>query len=173
MTDQFETFTGGAPISFANRLIGSESFNELFRTGMALVEETASYLDGPGRDASRTLNRAGSLVYATESMRLTTRLMQLASWLLLQRAVNEGEMTTAQAGQEKNKVNLAALSSATTGPGWEELPNELKDLIARSVRLQTRVQQLDKAMSAEPMPRPANTNPVNQQLDRLAAAFGA
>ena len=37
-------------------------------------------------------------------MRLTTRLMQLASWLLVQRAVNEGEMTQDQAGQEKAKV---------------------------------------------------------------------
>ncbi|MEI2384986.1 DUF1465 family protein [Breoghania sp. JC706] len=173
MTDHFDTYTGDAPISFANRLIGSESFNDLFRTGMGLVEETASYLDGPGRDASRTLGRAGSLVYATESMRLTTRLMQLASWLLLQRAVNEGEMSPSQAGQEKNKVNLSALSSATNGPGWDELPVELKDLIGRSVHLQKRVQQLDKAMSPDAMPRPANANPVSQQLDRLAAAFGA
>ncbi|MDJ0932421.1 DUF1465 family protein [Breoghania sp.] len=172
MTDHIDTITGDAPISFADRLIGSEFFNELFRTGMGLVEETARYLDGPGREESRTLNRAGSLVYATESMRLTTQLMQLTSWLLLQRAVNEGEMTPSQAGQEKNKANLAALSSANEGPGWEELPASLKDLIDRSVHLQKRVQQLDEAMSGETMPRPANTNPVNQQLTRLATAFG-
>ena len=41
-------------------------------------------------------------------MRLTTRLMQLASWLLLHRAVNEGEMSLAQANKEKTKVKLAA-----------------------------------------------------------------
>ena len=34
-------------------------------------------------------------------MRLTTRLMQLASWLLLQRAVNEGEITAENARTEK------------------------------------------------------------------------
>lgn len=169
MTDQIDTLPGTAPISFANRLLGSENFNELFREGMGLVEQTAAYLDGPGREESKALNRAGSLVYATESMRLTTRLMQLASWLLLQRAVNEGEMTTVQAGQEKNKVNLGGLSSATTGPGWEELPVELKDLIARSVRLQERVRQLDAAMHASH--EVEAVNPVNQQLDRLAAAF--
>ena len=43
------------------------------------------------RIESRTLPREASFCYATESMRLTTRLMQLASWLLLQRAVNEGD----------------------------------------------------------------------------------
>ena len=53
----------------------------------------ASATDGPGRQESKKLSRNGALAYATESMRLTTRLMQLASWLLLHRAVKEGEET--------------------------------------------------------------------------------
>ncbi len=91
------------PIVFGPRLAGSEVFKALFREGMTLVEETATYLDGEGRTESRRLSRAGSLAYATESMRLTTRLMQLASWLLLQRAVNDGEMSTEQARPRKPK----------------------------------------------------------------------
>src|SRR6202051_1239882 len=96
------------PVSFGARLAASQSFSALFRDGMKLVEETASYLDGPGRKESKKLDRGGALTYATESMRLTTRLMQLASWLLLHRAVNEGEMSLAQANKEKTKVKLAA-----------------------------------------------------------------
>ncbi|MEA2968098.1 MAG: regulator of CtrA degradation [Alphaproteobacteria bacterium] len=34
---------------FGARLAGSQAFADLFRDGMALVEETAAYLDGPGR----------------------------------------------------------------------------------------------------------------------------
>ena len=74
---------------------------------MDLVEETAAYLDGAGRTEAKALDRAVSLTYATESMRLTTRLMQLASWLLLHRAVKEGEMTLTQANREKTKVKLS------------------------------------------------------------------
>src|SRR5580700_4924429 len=96
------------PVSFGERLANSQVFAVLFRDGMALVEETASYLDGLGRLESKKLERSASLVYATESMRLTTRLMQLASWLLLHRAVKEGEMTLSQANKEKSKVKLAA-----------------------------------------------------------------
>ena len=95
------------PVSFGARLASSSSFAGLFRDGMKLVEETASYLDGPGRKDSKRLDRSAALCYATESMRLTTRLMQLASWLLLHRAVNEGEMSLAQANKEKTKVKLA------------------------------------------------------------------
>src|SRR6516165_4968496 len=81
------------PVPFGERLAASQNFSQLFRDGMKLVEETAAYLDGPGRHESKQLDRSTALAYATESMRLTTRLMQLASWLLLHRAVNEGEMS--------------------------------------------------------------------------------
>src|SRR3974390_3184834 len=102
-----EKLFGEQPVSFGARLAASQSFSVLFRDGMKLVEETASYLDGPGRQQSKKLDRPGALAYATESMRLTTRLMQLASWLLLHRAVNEGEMSLAQANKEKTKVKLS------------------------------------------------------------------
>src|ERR1700727_3721578 len=98
-------------VSFSERLASSQVFATLFRDGMALVEETASYLDGAGRLESKKLERSAGLVYATESMRLTTRLMQLASWLLLHRAVKEGEMTLAQASKEKSKGRLFFCSS--------------------------------------------------------------
>src|SRR5712675_3169779 len=102
-------------VSFGERLASSQVFAILFRDGMALVEETASYLDGPGRKESKKLERMAALTYATESMRLTTRLMQLASWLLLHRAVKEGEMSLTQANREKTKVKLSAAD-----PGEEQ-----------------------------------------------------
>src|SRR5437667_4598328 len=70
----------------------SELFERTFQEGMGLVEETAAYLDGAGRQDSKLLSRNAALAYASESMRLTTRLMQVASWLLVQRAVREGHM---------------------------------------------------------------------------------
>lgn len=159
------------PVVFGRRLAGSETFKSLFREGMMLVEETAAYLDGDGREDSRLLSRAGGLSYATESMRLTSRLMQLASWLLLQRAVNEGEMQVEQARQERAKVRLGGFDSGMTGPGWADLPERLKGLIERSIRLQDRIRLLDEAIY---LPAPAvAANPVGAQLGRLSAAFGA
>lgn len=147
----------------------------LFQEGMSLVEETAVYLDGDGREEAKFLARPASLAYATESMRLTTRLMQLASWLLLQRAVNEGEMTREQAGSDKNKVRLEKLSSATSSPAFGDLPSNLKALIERSIRLQERIVHLDKMLYREEKPEleAANDgNPVAEHLNRLHAAFG-
>ncbi len=160
-------------IRLAERLAGSEAFMSLFREGMGLVEETAAYLDGEGREQSKGLSRAASLTYATESMRLTTRLMQLASWLLLQRAVNEGEMTLEQAGEEKAKIRLDKLASSRSGAGWEELPAQIKDLIERSSRLQDRIRVLDSGIYEKDLPHDSDMlNPVAAQIGRLSQAFG-
>jgi regulator of CtrA degradation len=157
-------------VSFSERLTNSQAFATLFRDGMALVEETASYLDGPGRQESKKLERSAALVYATESMRLTTRLMQLASWLLLHRAVKEGEMTLAQASKEKSKVRLAACE-----PGDAKsialLPAALQELIGRSVKLQGEVRRLDATMHAQVPFKLPLSNPVERQLGLLKAAF--
>ncbi|HMT13742.1 MAG TPA: DUF1465 family protein, partial [Aestuariivirga sp.] len=83
----FERQEKPGTISFFTRFTASEQFDKVFKEGMGLVEETANYLDGPGRADARMLDRHGAVAYATESMRLPTRLMQLASWLLLQRAI--------------------------------------------------------------------------------------
>src|SRR2546422_8721273 len=99
-----QTANEAAPVSFGERLASSQVFTDLFRDGMALVEETASYLDGPGRQESKKLERTAALAYATESMRLTTRLMQLASSLLLRRAGKAGRMSPAPAGHDKAKL---------------------------------------------------------------------
>src|SRR5947199_10848420 len=159
------------PVSFGERVANSQIFADLFRDGMALVEETASYLDGPGRQESKKLERMAALAYATESMRLTTRLMQLASWLLLHRAVKEGEMSLAQANKEKTKVRLSA-GEAGSEETLKLLPQRLRALIERSKMLQMEVRRLDATMHAKPDPALARCgNPVERQLGLLKAAF--
>src|SRR6202030_2364809 len=159
-----------ALVQFSERLTNSAAFGTLFRDGMDLVEETAAYLDGAGRAEAKALDRSVSLTYATESMRLTTRLMQLASWLLLHRAVKEGEMTLTQANREKTKVKLSA---ADPGPEdmVEKLPQQLQELIARSMNLQAKVRRLDTTIHAPSAERAAIGNPLVPQLNRLKAAF--
>lgn len=163
-----------ATVSFAARLASSENFKGLFKEGMGLVENSASYLDGPGREDARTLPRMEALAYASESMRLTTRLMQLASWLLLQRAVNEGEMTQVQAAADKHKVRLSNQEIAASDETYARLPTRLRELVEQSLRLQTRVLKLDQLIyqpQAEAAPEFPIPSAVHNQLEMLRTAF--
>lgn len=149
----------------------SELFDRTFQEGMDLVEETAGYLDGSGRQELKLLSRNAALAYAAESMRLTTRLMQVASWLLVQRAVREGDMAPEAACEERYRLAAEDVCRGHAGETAEDLPSNLLLLLDRSERLYERVRHLDRRMYGEEAEEEA-PNPVLSQFDRLRSAFG-
>lgn len=162
-------------INFAERMLSSQSFSQVFAEGMAMVEEAAAYLDGEGREDARQLSHTAALLFSSEAMCLTTRLMQLASWLLLQRAARSGEMSAQQIAAEKARVHLDTPSAGSTASGWRELPLQFIDLIERSLRLQLRIQRLGQQAEQEgAMPRRTiQRNAVQDQVVQLRQAFNA
>ncbi len=162
-------------IKLAERRVFSQSFKPLYSEGMGLVEQAAEYLDGKGRGEAKKLSRLGATLYAAESMRLTTRLMQIASWLLLQRAANSGEMTRDQVASEKSKIRLDTASAHDDAAGWSELPDDFLDLVRRSLRLQALVRRMDEEVygaGGTPQPAGRRSNPVSDQITLLNTAFG-
>ena len=114
------------------------------------------------------------MAYATESMRLTTRLMQLASWLLLQRAIAAGEMNPDEVRKEKHRITLGEIGRGNPLKGEEQLPPALLDIVERSLALHQRVVKLDAMLKLQASPDAAESlSPVNSQLDRIAAVFSA
>ena len=163
------------PVDFLSRFTASKQFQEVFQEGMSLIEETANYLDGPGRQDVRELDKQGSVTYASQSMRLTTRLMQLASWLLLQRAVSSGEITRDDADHEKSRISLDEIGEGQPLAGADGLPDALKGLVSRSLRLHERIVTLDVMIAErdETLLGGEAANEVNTHLDQLQKAFNA
>ena len=171
-----EPFTdSGKTIKLAERRVFSDSFKPLYNEGMGLVEQAAEYLDGQGRIEAKKLSRLAATLYAAESMRLTTRLMQIASWLLLQRAANSGEMTRDQVATEKSKVRLDTASAYEEAIGWAELPKSFVALVNRSLSLQSLVRRMDEEIYGRGAPETAlghrRSNPVSDQISLLNTAF--
>ncbi|MBB4658695.1 DUF1465 family protein [Parvularcula dongshanensis] len=150
--------------------VRSKMFTNLFAHGMELVEETATYLDDEGRRASRDLSREAALAYAGVSMRLTTRLMQIASWLLVLRAVREGEMTPQEAGHEKYRIGPAERRPAGGDPA-AGLPETLRNLIGQTDTLYARITRLDRDLFVDVSAAPASGDAAGQ-LRALHDAFG-
>lgn len=172
-------YKDGTTVSFGQHFQASGQFDVVFREGMALVEKTATYLDREGRAEAKKLNPQISVLYATESMRLTTRLLDLASWLLIRRGLKEGEITEDEARKKRQRIKLKALGRPSHIRDFEELPQGLQDLIVASFSLHDRIVQLDRAMSYTPeitmqseKPPVGADNPVGNQMNLLHAAFG-
>lgn len=153
-----------------DRFTDSAMFDRTFDEGMALVEETARYLDGKGREEARVLPRKAAMLYAGESMRVTTRLMQAASWLLVQRAVRDGDMDRDDALSDRYRLGSREFCLGACAEDISELPAALKDLLVRSDSLYRRIARLDDALFGDQLSAPAG---ARGQMDALAQAFGA
>jgi regulator of CtrA degradation len=163
----------GVTISFGEHFAASEQFDAIFREGMALVERAAAYLDGPGRKEARALHGPAAMLYATESMRLTTRLLELASWLMIRRAHKEGEISAAEVRKKRERVRLTAPGRLSHVKGFDELPEGLRNLITASFALNDRIVRLDTAMEVVVDGAAAESagSPVEAQVARLEQVF--
>lgn len=148
-----------------------ELFERTYEEGMQLVEQTSAYLDGEGRDAARYLNRHASLAYATESMRLTTRLMQVAAWLLIRKAVVSAEVSPEEAEDERYRLSTKELANTASMKDTPGLPGDLLELVERSERLYERVQRLDEQLRRGGDTRSRAVNPVAEQIRRAEDFF--
>jgi regulator of CtrA degradation len=102
-------------------------------------------------------------------MRVTTRLMQAASWLLVQRAVHDGDMEAGAASQDRYRLGSKEICLGKSIDTVESLPIALQDLLERSDSLYRRIARLDDVLFGDATP----VSGARAQLDALAQAFGA
>lgn len=160
---------GGEGEGRVRPFVTSKLFNNLFASGMELVEETALYLDEDGKHSARTLPRDAALAYAGLSMRLTTRLMQIASWLLVLRAVRDGEMSELEAQDDKYRIGSpegGALSRGVT----DGLPERMVALVEDTDTLFSRITRLDREIFVPEDVRDVGEDAAGQ-LAALRSAF--
>ena len=113
----------------------------LYTEAMLLADEARAYFERASaeRDA---LDPIGRVVFSCESLKVTTRLMHILSWLLSQRAVEMGQIDIIEALMSTRRIGEAADSDPATLDG---LPAEAIALIEASRDLYARVARLDAA----------------------------
>lgn len=162
------------PGLFGERLAAVDLFDRAFQQGMALVERTASYLDGDGRKEARRLRPPLSVIYATESMRLTTRLLELASWLVIRRGERDGSITPEEGRRKRERVKLRSFGRPSHISHYAELPAGLRQLIEESIAMTDRIVHLDRAFERRASDHgAAAVNPAAAQIAGLQAFASA
>jgi len=161
-------------VSFSKKYAASETFLNLFREGMELIEETSEYLEGEGRMEARALSEHIALTYSTESMRLTTQLMQLASWLVVYRGIAENKLTPEDVEEKRKKIKFNAVSRVDHIENFADLPKGLRVLIQATEELYDKIAKLDShLLSAGFDIDSPRQNPLSTQMAALEAAFGS
>ncbi len=125
-------------------------FGRTFDETLALTREARDYLRDYGEEESRELAVEVAAYFSVETMRLTSRLTNMMAWLLVQRAVHQGELTREEFRDDDSwRLGGAEVCLQESDVDIELLPPYLSDLLRRSERLYSRIARLDGMVAAE------------------------
>lgn len=123
-------------------------FRRTYDETMSLLVEARDYLSY-GEPFERPKLASGDRLKANcEAMRITSRLTQVMAWLLVQRAVAEGEMTSEEAAAEPHRLSGQSVCHVTDAFPDTPLPRALRSLLDRSHALYIRVERLDQMVAS-------------------------
>lgn len=110
---------------------------------LSLLIEARDYLSAAGAEQTGR----DSLLWCSETMRLTTRLTQVMAWVLLRRAVANGELSEDEAVTPENRLAGHGVCLPSIAPESEaQLPAPLISLLSRSLSLYRRIDRLDRSL---------------------------
>ncbi|CAA7625242.1 conserved hypothetical protein [Candidatus Terasakiella magnetica] len=122
-------------------------FQRTYDETLELLVEASNYVRlDERRERMRVGTNIGSRI-VREGLRVTFRLTQVMAWLMIQRAVYEGELTAKQALEEKWRLSGCEVCLDDAGAHDHEIPAALRGLLVRSYHLYLRALRLE-AMSA-------------------------
>ena len=125
-------------------------FSRTYDEALQLTREARDYIANIGAQERAKLTPGGKLAASCEEMRLTARLTQVMAWLMIQRAVHEGEITRAEAARPEHRLEGQTACLADPVVPMDELPNRLAELLEQSRKLYERVQRLDAMLDDGP-----------------------
>lgn len=138
---------------------GTAFFEKTYREAVSLLREARDYLAFCQERDACDLSPLERLCFSHELSRLTARLMDIMAWLIVQKALEAGELTALEAMREGHRVlrREAWLGAEVAGdleggaaPAAGKMPDGLISLLERSRRLYLRIVRLDDLTAREP-----------------------
>ena len=139
--------------------IASRLVEGLYSEALLLADETRGYFDRRDAGDRGSLPPAERVLLACESLKASTRLMQVIGWLLMRKAEAAGEVPVADAADPRRRLEDSPTVDADV---ITRMPDRARQLVLAGVDLHQRVARIDKSDTAEPPP-----SPVRALLDRL------
>lgn len=119
-------------------------FIPAYDEALTLMEEARDYMRGAEPWDRSYLTPNNGLRVSCEALRVTSRLTQVMAWLMVQRAVQQGELGLQEALEEHNRLSGAEVCLDERYSGEVCLPTRLRSLLNRSLSLYQRVSRLER-----------------------------
>ena len=123
-------------------------FTRTYDEALDLIVEARNYMVHTRPVPRRSRPSGDNLRLSCEALRVTSRLTQVMAWLMLQRAVQDGEISAQEACDEKNRLSGQSVCLVESGVEDNELPAGLRSLLNRSLMLYKRISRLEEMVVA-------------------------
>ena len=125
-------------------------FTRTYDETLDLIVEARNYMvhNRPAGRRARIPASGENLRFSCEALRVTSRLTQVMAWLMLQRAVQDGEISAREACDEKNRLSGQSVCLDESGLEDGEIPAGLQSLLNRSLSLYKRISRLEEMVVA-------------------------
>src|SRR5687768_7200702 len=138
--------------------------DSLYTEAMLLADEARAYFDEAGRNDRQGLEPFARVGFACESLKVTTRIMHIVAWLLTQKAVESGEIRSADGRRPERRLGHANDSDPMV---VGQLPEAAQRLINSSADLYSRIKRLDEGQLMDEPPQ----SPARALMGRLERDF--
>jgi len=149
--------------TFEDGFLEPRFLEKSYKEAMVLTQEVANYFELENKSILKALNEGPDVSYASETMRVSTCLMQVMSWFLVQKAVNNGEITSEQASGSPYRLGAFDICLAEVDTENGKLPEQFVIFLHKAQNLYRQVARMDHM-------RYGNSeaiNSVHNMLDRI------
>ena len=139
--------------------IASRLIETIYSEALLLADETRAYFDQGNVAEHGALPPAERVLLACESLKASTRLMQIIGWLLMRKAEAAGEVPVTDPSDPKRRLDDCPDIDADV---IARMPARARQLVLAGVDLHQRVGRIDQGAAAQP-----HQSPARALLDRL------
>jgi len=119
-------------------------FTRTFDEALQIIVEARDYMCDMETLQNHCLNTLPIAHYVYEANRVIVRLAEVMAWLMMQRAVQGGEISMEEALSEHNRLSRSKVCQDNATNDDPSLPAGLRSLLERSGRLYQRVERLEQ-----------------------------
>ena len=116
---------------------------------MALLIFSRDYFEQNGKTDKILLSKDDSIAYTLAMSTITTQLTSVTGWLLMCRAVQEGEVAIDDLADEDFRMPEFNLNVDASDSCFANLNKTVKDLLRRSCSLYNRIKRMENSISSK------------------------
>jgi len=151
--------------------VTDQHVEDTYREALALAERVQAYIAARPSGGHAARGETADAVYAAETLRLSTRVINVVAWTMTRKAVIDGEIDEAEARRPERRLGDAQVCLDAPVGELSLLPQPVREMLDESKRLYERAARLQAMLDESASPEDDGEEPAVHKLWRRLDDF--